>query len=113
MSLIFRDTNLPWGRTPLVGAPKASESIHGEFVDTAQPTHTPRGFLPTQHPEAVDPRHDAQAAYDPDALPVQNVRNPCEGADYKRPMGWLGATVYLGSAALVLALAGWAAGLLP
>jgi hypothetical protein len=44
---------------------------------------------------------------------VQDVRNPCEGADDKRPMGWLGATVYLGSAALVLALAGWAAGLLP
>ena len=57
---------------PRTGGPKWSASIAGEFQDTIQP-ETWR-------------KHDAQAAYDPDAMPVQNVRNPCEGADDKRPV---------------------------
>jgi hypothetical protein len=105
---LFHPEELPWHRRALVGAPKTSSSIHGEFVDTAQPPHTPRGFLPTQHPEQPDPRHDAQAAYDPDAMPVQTVRNPCEGADDKRPADlteWAARAIYGG--AVLLGLAWW------
>ena len=109
MGLFHPDDDLPVSRR-LVGTPKASSSIHGEFVDTAQPLNTPRGFLPTQHPEQPDPRHDAQAAYDPEAMPVQNVPNPCEGDDDRRPLGWIGALPYIGSAVLVIALAALAAG---
>lgn len=89
---------------PRTGGPKWSSSITGEFQDTMQPEHWRK--------------HDAQAAYDPDAMPVQDVRNPCEGDDDLRPGGfgavlavWLagGVVVVVGTLA-VLGLAnkyGW------
>jgi len=95
---LFHPEELPWARRALVGAPKASSSIHGEFVDTAQ------------HPEQPDPRHDAQAAYDPDAMPVQNVRNPCEGDDDHRP-GGEGGSIAVWLAAGVVMILGLLAGL--
>jgi hypothetical protein len=93
---LFHPEELPWARRALVGAPKASSSIHGEFLDTAQ------------HPEQPDPRHDAQAAYDPDAMPAQYVRNPCEGDDDKRPadpVEWAARLIFGGS--VLLGLAWW------
>ena len=83
MGLIHYDDPLALPRT---GGPKWSASIAGEFQDTIQP-ETWR-------------KHDAQAAYDPDAMPVQNVQNPCEGADDTPPPSLAMVLVY-GISALV------------
>ena len=68
MVLFHPDDDLPVSRR-LVGTPKTSATIPGEFVDTVTPD-TWR-------------KHDAQAAYDPDAIQVQNVRTPCEAAEVR------------------------------
>ena len=91
MGLIHYDDPLAMPRT---GGPKWSASIAGEFQDTIQPEQWRK--------------HDAQAAYDPDAMPVQTVRNPCEGADDKRPADlteWAARAIYGG--AVLLGLAWW------
>jgi hypothetical protein len=98
MGLFHPDDDLPVSRR-LVGTPKTSATIPGEFVDTVTPD-TWR-------------KHDAQAAYDPDAIPVQNVRNPCEADDDLPPPSLAMFLVYGASAGLVVAgvafLVGWLA----
>jgi len=84
---------------PRTGGPKWSSSIAGEFQDTIQPEQWRK--------------HDAQAAYDPDAIPVQNVPNPCEGDDDTPPPSLAMVLVY-GISALVAVgcvafLVGWLA----
>lgn len=96
MGLFHPDDELPASRR-LVGAPKTDATIPGEFVDTVTPD-TWR-------------RHDAQAAYDPEAMPVQNVPNPCEGDDDLPPPSTAMVLVY-GISALVAVgsvafLVGW------
>jgi hypothetical protein len=84
---------------PRTGGPKWSSSIADEFKDTIEP-ETWR-------------KHDAQAAYDPDAMPAQYVRNPCEGDDDEPPPSLAMVLVY-GISALVAVgcvafLVGWLA----
>ena len=91
MGLFHPDDPLAMPRT---GGPKWSASIAGEFKDTMPPERRRQ--------------HDAQAAYDPDAMPEQYVRNPCEGADDKRPADlteWAARAIYGG--AVLLGLAWW------
>lgn len=86
-----REHGITWART---GGPKPGATIPGEFLDTIAPD-TWR-------------QHDAQAAYDPDAVPLQNVPNPCEGDDDVRPVPGAGPVVWLaGGVALLAVLAAW------
>ena len=88
MGLFHPDDDLPVSRR-LVGAPKTDATIPGEFVDTVVPD--------------AWRKHDAQAAYDPDAMPMQNVRNPCEGDDDLPPPSLAMVLVYGASAGLAVA----------
>jgi hypothetical protein len=88
----WRETNgVTWAPTQ---GPKTGATVPGEFVDTVQPEQWRK--------------HDAQADCDPDALPAQNVRNPAERADDKRPadpVEWAARLIFGG--AVLLGLAWW------
>ena len=93
MGFFHPDDDLPVSRR-LVGAPKTDATIPGDFVDTVVPDSWRK--------------HDAQAAYDPDAMPAQYVPNPCEGADDKRPadpVEWAARLIFAG--AVLLGVAWW------
>ena len=79
MGLFHPDDDLPTSRR-LVGAPKTDATIPGEFLDTVVPESWRK--------------YDAQAAYDPEAIPLQNVPNPCEGDDDLPPASSAMVLVY-------------------